>query len=647
MVSSGLSVCAKPKNVILVMADDISAREFPFYESTKWTGDRRAKTPVMDKMAEAGGCFIETVWNCTICKPSRVQIMNGTYASNNKYWDNRHIGSDCRTIYAAYESAPITLGNMSRDAGYANLWVSKTHIGGGADILSMGFNECVLDPAEPARHPAWNPYGTPTENPYPVFLSNKPTDWDHRSFFWWPEIQLINHPDYPNEPFKYVETQIDDYAPDLEMDYIFDFMDRSQAADKPFFVYYTPHLGHLSKDYVDPANPTVWVGTPELEWKDGKYIRKDPKHTDLGDGHYERRNITPQGISYHVEYLDYQLWKCVEKLKAMGELENTIILFSADNATQDNAGHWGKAHIETQQGMHVPLLVYAPGEKDLVQGRRNILADMTDMLPTLADIMGYEFPEGYSKLDGKSLWPYLTGKDTRHRDQIYAMRLDAQMVRNSKVLRDGNGVWYDVNRRPGDYDSFTKLDDLPNGEYKDTLLAAREELMPVLKQHNLYNTDSEAPLPPPDADGDGISDAFEKTYGALEPKADLDRDGVDNYLEYVYGGNPVDRKSPSEKQLPHLIEVSDAQGTYMALEFQRREELGPDYWCVIEGSADGENWTTDGVVQQHTVRSNGDGTERVIARVAADRSVSVIKKMRLTVHKPVPRRPRKFENLLK
>lgn len=637
---------AKPMNVILIMADDISAREFPFYESSVWTGDRRAQTPVMDRLATDGGCFVETTWNCTICKPSRVQIMNGTYAAKNKYWDNSHIGSDCRTIYAAYESAPITLGNMSRDAGYANTWVSKTHIGGGADILSMGFNECVLDPAEPMRHSAWNPFGTPTENPYPIFTSNKENDWDHASFFWWPEIQLINHPDHPNEPYKYVKTGMNDFAPDLEMEYIFDFMDRSKAADKPFFVYHTPHLGHLAKDYADPQNPTVWVGTPELEWKDGKYIRKDPKYTPLGDGNYARENITPQGMSYHVEYLDYQMWQYIEKLKELGELENTVIIFTADNATQDNAHHWGKAHIETQQGMHVPLLVYAPG-LNLVKGRQNILVNMTDMLPTLAEIMGYEFPQGYDRLDGESLWPYLTGVSKTHRDRIYAMRMDAQMVRNDKVLKDGRGVWYDVNKRPGDYDSFTKLDDLPDGEYKSVLLAEKAKLDPLLAEQNLYNVDSEAPLPPPDADKDGISDAFEKQYGALDPKADLDGDGVDNFHEYVYGGNPNDASRPTKDQLPHVIEVSDAQGTYMALAFDRLEELGPDYWFAVEGSSDGKTWKMDGVMQQHTRRSNGDGTERIIARVAADQSKSDMKQLRVTVYKPVPRSPRKFKNLLK
>ena len=104
---------------------------------------------------------------------------------------------------------------------------------------------------------------------------------------------------------------------------------------------------------------------------------------------------------------------------------------------------------------------------------------------------------------------------------------------------------------------------------------------------------------------------------------------------------------PTKAQLPRLIEVSDAQGEYLALQFQRLEELGPDYWCVIEGSADGKTWTTDGVMQQHTVRSNGNGTERVVARVAATKSNSSIKELRLEVRKPKPRKPRKFKNLLK
>ncbi|MBX2825394.1 MAG: sulfatase-like hydrolase/transferase [Gammaproteobacteria bacterium] len=633
-------------NVILIMADDISAREFPFYNSTKWTGERLAKTPQMDQLAQEG-CFVETFWAATICKPSRVSMMNGTYSYQNKYWDNKHIGADCRNVYSAYESAPITLGNMSRDAGYANIWVSKNHIGAGGDVLSLGFNECVFNPAEPARHMGWTPFGTPDKNPYPIFRTANPDDWDHESFFWWPEMQLLNHPDHPAEPFKFVKTEIDDYAPDLEMEYIFDFMDRSLAANKPFFVLHTPHLGHLAKDVVLPGSPTVWPGTPVIEWKDGKYIRKDPKHIKQADGTYQRENITPDGLSYHVEYLDYQLWQYIDRLKQMGQLENTVILFTADNGTQDNKGNFGKGRLNQQQGQHVPLLIYAPGVDSFVKGRREITADITDLLPTLAEIMGFEFPEGYNQLDGKSLWPYLTGATKTHRDWIYSMRMEAQMIRNTKVMRDGRGVWYDVNKRPGDYHSFTPLDQVPAGEYKEALLLEKAKLEPLLAQFDLYDTDSEAPLPPKDSDGDGIADHFEEKFGELDPKADLDGDGVNNLDEYLHAGDPKDPKRPTAKQLPHVIEISDAQGTYLAMEFVRPEELGPDYWFLIEGSADGKEWTYDGVIQQHTRRSNGDGTERIIARIAADKSKAVLKELRLTVQKPKKRQPRKFEHLLK
>ena len=640
-------VAAKPMNVILIMADDISAREFPVYESSKWFGDRRAQTPVLDRIAAEGGSYIETMWASTICKPTRVQIMNGTYAHQNKYWDNSHMGRNSHTQYVAYQSAPITLGNMSRDAGYANIWVSKTHNTDGADLLSMGFNEGVFNPAE-IKRANWNPFGTPNDNPFEIFRTADPKHWDHKSFYWWPEIQLINHPDFPAEPYKYVKTTLNDYAPDIEMEYIFDFMDRAKSSGKPFFVYHTPHLGHTARDPAVKGNPSTWVPTPKITYteagdKFGSYSRADAKYIKQEDGSYKSENITPEGLSYHLEYLDYQLWQYIKKLQSMGELNNTVIIFTADNATE----RWGKSSVHRQQGPHVPMVIYAPGVENFVQGRQNIQADMTDILPTLADIMGFEFPKDYDKLDGKSMWPYLTGKAEQHREYIYAMRIDAQMIRNDKVLRDGYGLWYDASKTPADYDSFVKITDLPEGAHKAMLLAEKAKLEPMLAQYDLYNTDSEAPLPPADSDGDGLSDAFEKKYAVSEASDDPDSDGVSNFHEFVFGTNPQDPNSPSPTQKPHLIEVSDAQGDYLALAFQRNDELGYDYFFKIEGSHDGKTWQTDGVVQQLSTRANGDGTSLVVARVAADKSKALIKDLRLTVAKPKKRSPRKFKNLLK
>ena len=53
----------KKPNIIIVLADDISAREFPMYNSDTWSpesgGDTqdkkyRAQTPVLNKLAEKG-----------------------------------------------------------------------------------------------------------------------------------------------------------------------------------------------------------------------------------------------------------------------------------------------------------------------------------------------------------------------------------------------------------------------------------------------------------------------------------------------------------------------------------------------------------------------------------------------------------------
>ncbi|MDO6425219.1 sulfatase-like hydrolase/transferase, partial [Saccharophagus degradans] len=72
-------------NVIVVLADDISAREMPLYKSDTWsppTGGNtqdlnyRAYTPVLDKIANAG-LYVKTAWAAVVCSPSRAMMMTG------------------------------------------------------------------------------------------------------------------------------------------------------------------------------------------------------------------------------------------------------------------------------------------------------------------------------------------------------------------------------------------------------------------------------------------------------------------------------------------------------------------------------------------------------------------------------------------
>lgn len=64
---------AEGPNVIVVMADDISAHDFPIYGSSTCYGER-AETPVIARLA-IEGCYLTTAWSSTVCMPTRAEIM--------------------------------------------------------------------------------------------------------------------------------------------------------------------------------------------------------------------------------------------------------------------------------------------------------------------------------------------------------------------------------------------------------------------------------------------------------------------------------------------------------------------------------------------------------------------------------------------
>lgn len=477
---AALSAATKP-NVILIMADDISAREFEFHGSTAWSGSR-AKTPVLDRLAREG-CHLATMWSSTVCMPTRAMIMTGRYPHLTKWWDNGEFGKGKKgRPNSVPDSSPLMIGKLAGQAGYRSIWVGKTHVTLNSRATQYGFDEGMFSHGE----------RTDEENPYPHMLNVKNPDfWNYNSFYWWPEIQTMKHPRHQEKPFQWVETKLNDYGPDIEMEHIFDFMDRTKAQNKPFFIYHTPHLGHKAVDMADPKFEMTWPGTPKLTWnaKTGTYTRHTPKLTPHGklntlDTTYTKENITPNELKYHIEYLDYQVWQYLTKLREMGELGNTILIFTADNGTGNAA--W-KASVVRQRGVHVPCVIYAPGEKEFVTGRQNILSDLTDILPTLADIMGSSLPSKKDyELSGKSLWPYLTRGTRQHREWIYSFKGKRQLIRGQHLMRDGDGNWWDASTTPIDLDSFApvKKPDALTGEQKtekqslDKILAryAREDV---------------------------------------------------------------------------------------------------------------------------------------------------------------------------
>jgi len=505
-------LCAAEKlNVIVYFADDISAREFPIYGSSVWSkpegGDTtdpayRAYTPVMDRMAQEG-CWVKTAWAATVCSPSRAMMMTGRYAHRHKWWDNKDKGeyiddTGKRTVWPLYESSPLQLGHLAQKAGYGTYWAGKTQMTG--DLKRYGYDEGCFTPGNLADK----------DNPYTDFKlamkkidgeqvmvncdTGKPVDtYLQHGWYWFPHIRLMNDPSapgqfswWPNSPESKKTFGLNTYGPDVELNFVFKFMERQKAKDKSFFIYHTTHLGHDAFDWLHPESESKWPGTPVIQWNGVGYTRTAPNVTGDNGVYDTHGTITESGIHSHVNYIDYQMGCYLEKLKQMGIEKNTLIIVAADNGTSS----YGKRSPDRQKGCHVPFIVYAPGQHLTKQGEQDILLNLSDVLPTLAEVMDCPIPTDY-EINGQSFWPWLTTDQPVHRDWIYSYSQQMQLVRGTRVMKDGLGKWWDVTETPNDLISFRQITDW-EGEPK-SLRAERNRLLETIKPFDLHATEHDAP----------------------------------------------------------------------------------------------------------------------------------------------------------
>jgi choline-sulfatase len=113
-----------------------------------------------------------------------------------------------------------------------------------------------------------------------------------------------------------------------------------------------------------------------------------------------------------IAYADSALGKFIGYLKRQGWYENSLIVIAGDH------GEGLGEHNEETHGIflydsttHVPLIVKTSGIE-----HAGIVVDAqvrtTDILPTVLDVLGVQRPE---RLDGESLKPFLTGRETAGR----------------------------------------------------------------------------------------------------------------------------------------------------------------------------------------------------------------------------------------
>ena len=284
-----------------------------------------------------------------------------------------------------------TLAHVARDAGYATAAAGKWQLLG-ADVYEewagrgTGPGEAGLD-----RWCLWQ-VGT---------LGSR---------YWDPTVEVDGElrPELEGE-----------YGPDLFCEYLLDFV--SEQRDEPFLAFYPMALVHA------PFTHTPASAEGELS--------KEERFADM------------------VAYMDAIVGRIEDRLDELGLREDTLLLFLSDNGTdrairsrmgeREVAG--GKAH-STDAGTRVPLIASWPG-KIAAGSVCDDLIDLSDFLPTLAEVMGAEPPGG---LDGRSFLPQLQGREGDPRDviAIYSNPRPPGTDRNPRVCfaRDRRYKLYDDGR---------------------------------------------------------------------------------------------------------------------------------------------------------------------------------------------------------
>jgi len=168
----------------------------------------------------------------------------------------------------------------------------------------------------------------------------------------------------------------------------------SDHADRPFFLYvhaldtHSPRYeNNTHKKWLDPSFPKA-RDTTLRRWQGAPYSTEDQDHI---------RNLYDGGISY----ADETVGEVIDRLKALGIFESTLIIISSDHGEilgQDGKTLGHPASECYDDLLHTPLIVAGPGIPSNV--RVGTKTQNADIVPTLVELLSLETD---AKFDGQSL----------------------------------------------------------------------------------------------------------------------------------------------------------------------------------------------------------------------------------------------------
>jgi arylsulfatase A-like enzyme len=494
----------KKPNVLWLMSDQHNAN------CTSYRNHPNVKTPNLDRIKEKGVDFTNAYANSPICSPSRVCFATGQYIHTHGIHGNYNFD---------YPKANTdTLPCLFRRYGYQTALIGKSHMVGKWD--SDGFEHIrYCDLIDSDR-------GDPTTTHYFKYLDD------------------LGLADLYEEgtPKSGQEYTLDGSAP-ARLPYehsIERFTGRetirfieNRDESRPFFIkmsFQRPH-GPIapSKEHFDMYNADdIELPGSAIDYFENRFAGKPSFMQDrlkngcdypLADPNENRLKRCLASYYALITVIDNEIGKVLEKLDQMGELENTIIFYTADHG--DFAGEHGLFHKNFgiyDSIQKIPFLISYPGGPKGIECDEII--ESIDIYSTICDLCNITIPEGR---EGISVVPVLDGKEDG-KDAAYCEWSWGKNRTSSIRTKDFRLVVYQDSSEGELYDHMTDHGEIKNRWSDSNYSQVKLELIQKLLQFTMNfatesNSNTDEKLKYRDRYSPGELVQFNKVYWSSLKKA--------------------------------------------------------------------------------------------------------------------------------
>lgn len=351
-------------NIVFILADDLGYADVGFRNEKVGV-----TTPNIDRLASQGMEFTNAYAASPVCSPTRASILTGKYPSSlhltchvpgmgmERYVTKLSKGR--KLMEAVFiDRLPleeVTFAEVLKGQGYRTAFMGKWHLSGEGSAKTA---DGIVDPRFHPNHQGFdvNVAGCAYGQPASYFSPYK-------------NGTLSDGPEG-----EYLTDRLGAEA--------CQFMEQNK--DKPFLLYlstYTVHTPLQAPQEVIDKN------------KGNKYLAM-------------------------IDKLDENVGKVLDKIKSLGLEENTLVVFYSDNGGLKTnpplRSHKGSVY---EGGIRVPLVFRFPG-KIPANTKNEVAVTSPDLFPTLLEAVGIS-PKSHKDLEGESLWPLLTQKETEMDRAIY------------------------------------------------------------------------------------------------------------------------------------------------------------------------------------------------------------------------------------